>query len=179
MILQLLIVYREWLLSMPFRGVDFLLILFLVGLSMSLPRAFAGIANRLTAQAILLRIIIDSLVIGILHCVGTILTIVLHEIAINGTIDITKYYDLAPLVIFPGLFYIFSAAPYIGNAIAVFLWATFFLNKIVITQFLFDTTYATAFYVAFPAFLLVLIAVWIQHADGWRKAYTILSESTK
>jgi hypothetical protein len=179
MIGQWLIEYREWLLSLPFRRVNFLLLLFLVGLSMSLTRAFAGIANRLTAQTIILRIIIDSLVIGILHCTGTILTIVLHEIVIDGNIAITELYGLAPLIIFPGLFYIFSAAPYIGNAIAIFLWATFFLNKIVITQFLFNTTYATAFQVAFPAFLLVLVAVWIQYKDGWRKAYTILSEGTK
>lgn len=179
MVCQWLIEYREWLLSLPFRRIDFLLLLFLVGLSMSLSRIFAGIANRLTAQTIVLRIIIDSLVIGILHCTGTILTIVLYEVAIDGNINFAELYGLAPLIILPGLFYIFSAAPYIGNAIAVFLWATFFLNKIVLTQFIFDTTYATAFQIALPSFLLVLVVVWIQFKDGWRKAYTILSNSTR
>lgn len=176
MIEQWLIEYREWLLSLPFHRTNFLLMLFLVGLSMSLSRAFAGIANRLTPQTIILRIIIDSLVIGILHCAATILEIVWHEIAIDGNINFVEIYDLAPLVIFPGLFYIFSAAPYIGDSIATFLFAIFFLNKIVITQFIFDISYATAFQVAFPPFLLVLAVVWIQFKDGWRKAYTILSE---
>lgn len=177
MIIQWLHGYRDWLLSLPYQGLNFLALLFFVGISISLTQVFARIANRCSFQAIMLRLLLDSLIIGILNCSSTLITLLMHEIVFSGDANLLEFIKLSPLVILPGFFFVLSAAPYIGNAIVVMIIFVYLLNKIVLVQYIYNTSYADALKVSLPSFLLVTGIIWLLFADGWENNYKALSDS--
>lgn len=177
MIIQWLHDYRNWLLSLPYQGINFFLLLFLVGLSISLTQLFARIANRCSFKAIMLRLLLDCLIIGVLNCCSTLTTLLMHELVFSGDANLIEFIKLSPLVILPGFFFVLSAAPYIGNTIVVIIAFDYLLNKIVLVQYLYNTSYIDALKVSLPSFILVTGVIWLLFADGWETNYKLLSDA--
>lgn len=156
-----------------------LVVVFLVGLSMSLSHAFALLANRLTPRQIAVQLLLDALVLTV-----ALLLNVLLNVLLLGMVSATPIRPgglvsaLAPALL-PGLFYVLVAAPYISDLIALTIWGLIHLNAITLLQASFAIPYGQALLLSSPGFALALLLVWAVFRQSWRNAYRRLSSQLR
>ena len=77
--------------------------------------------------------------------------------------------------LWPGLFYVLAAAPYVSDLIAVSLLAWIHLNVLVLLQAVYGIPLLTGLVVATPGFVVALLLVGLLFAQRWRTSYDMLA----
>lgn len=165
----------RWLLQAE-AGVVLVLLVLLVGLSMSLSHAFALLANRLTPRQIALRLVLDGLVLALAFLLASIVDMVLLAAVGDRPVHpVQVVNDLGPALL-PGLFYGLVAAPYIADLLAVSLWFLVHLNVVSLLHLRFTLPWRQALGLATPGFLLALLLVALLFRQSWRGSYLRLAD---
>jgi len=76
----------------------------------------------------------------------------------------------------PGLFYVLAAAPYVSDLIALTLLSWIHLNVMLLLQAVYDIPLETSLVVALPGFVLALLLVGLLFAQRWRTSYEMLAQ---
>ena len=101
-----------------------------VGFSMSASHLFSLLANRLTPRQILLHMVVDALVLSL----ALLLCLVCHSLMLalmeGVPLQPIAFGNRMAVALWPGLFYVLAAAPYVSDLIAVTLLAWMHLNMI-------------------------------------------------
>ena len=79
------------------------------------------------------------------------------------------------VAMWPGLFYVLAAAPYVSDVIAVTLLAWIHLNVLLLLQAVYDIPLQSSLVVALPGFVLALLLVGLLFAQRWRTSYDMLA----
>ena len=160
---------------------DFVIsLLLLVGFSISMAHVFALLANRLSSSQILVQLLLDSLVLSLAFFVCYLSDIVLLKLYGSRPVHPALFLNGTSACLVPAIAYILAAAPYIGDLIAVVIWACVHLNVISFLHVKFGLPFAEAWLLTTPGFGLALILVWLEFRQSWRSAYsTLASELTR
>ncbi len=147
-----------------------------VGLSMSASHLFSLLANRLTPRQIFFHMMVDALVLSlalllclICHCLmlAVLEGIPLHPISFGNRMAIALW---------PGLFYVLVAAPYVSDLIAVALLASIHLNMMLLVNAMYGIPLLHAFVICLPGYVIALLLVGALFAQRWRSSYDTLAK---
>ena len=153
-------------------GVDLLIG---VGLSMSASHLFSLLANRLTPVQILLHMIMDALVLSLAFLIGILCHSMMLMLLEGVPLQPITFANHMGAAMWPGLFYVLAAAPYISDLIAVTLLAWIHLNVMLLLQAVYGIPLQSSLVVALPGFVLALLLVGLLFAQRWRTSYTMLA----
>ncbi len=146
-----------------------------VGLSMSASHLFSLLANRLCLRQIALQMVVDALVLSLALSLGILchsLMLMLMEHVPPQPIMMANRMGAA---LWPGLFYVLVAAPYISDLIAVTLLAWIHLNVILLLQVHYGIPLQEGLVVSLPGFVLALVLIALVFAQRWRASYNTLA----
>ena len=146
-----------------------------VGLSMSASHLFALLANRLTPMQILMHMIVDGLVLSLAFLLGILCHSLMLMLLEGVPLQPITFANRMGAAMWPGLFYVLAAAPYVRDLIAVTLLAWIHLNVMVLLQAVYNIPLETSLVVALPGFVLALLLVGLLFAQRWRTSYTMLA----
>ena len=150
-------------------------LLLLVGLSMSLSHVFALLANRLTARQILVHLLLDALMLSLAFLLSSGTDMVLLTLFASRQVSPSDVLNgLAPCLL-PAVFYVFVAAPYVSDLIALVIWLMVHLNVVSFLHARFDLPLAEALLLATPGYVLALLLVWVLFRQSWRNSYSKLA----
>ena len=152
-----------------------LALVFLVGLSISLSHAFALLANRLTPRQIAVQLLLDSLVLSVALLLNLCLDALLISLYAAQSVQPGDLVDVLAPALLPGVFYVFTAAPYISDLIAVSIWFLIHLNVICLLHAIFRLPYGQALLLSSPGYALALLVVASLLHQSWRSAYRRLA----
>ncbi len=147
-----------------------------VGLSMSASHLFSLLANRLTPRQIFFHMVMDALVLSLAlllclvsHCLMLALLerIPLHPITFGNQMAVALW---------PGLFYVLVAAPYVSDLIAVTLLASIHLNMMILVNAMYGIPLLHAFVICLPGYIIALLLVGALFAQRWRSSYDTLAK---
>ena len=146
-----------------------------VGLSMSASHLFSLLANRLTPVQILLHMIMDALVLSLAFLIGILCHSLMLMLLEGVPLQPITFANHMGAAMWPGLFYVLAAAPYISDLIAVTLLAWINLNVMLLLQAVYGIPLQSSLVVALPGFVLALLLVGLLFAQRWRTSYTMLA----
>ena len=146
-----------------------------VGLSMSASHLFALLANRLTPKQILLHMIVDALVLSLAFLLGILCHSLMLMLLEGIPLQPITFANRMGAAMWPGLFYVLAAAPYVSDLIAVTLLAWIHLNVMLLLQAVYNIPLETSLVVALPGFVLALLLVGLLFAQRWRTSYAMLA----
>ena len=147
-----------------------------VGFSMSASHLFSLLANRLTPRQIFFHMVVDALVLSLalllcLICHSLMLTLMegvpLQPIALGNRMAVALW---------PGLFYVLAAAPYVSDLIAVTILAWMHLNMIVLVNAMYGIPLFHAFFICLPGYFIALLLVGALFSQRWRSSYDTLAK---
>ena len=150
-------------------------LMFGVGMSMSASHLFALLANRLTPKQIFLHMIVDALVLSLAFMVGILCHSLMLMLLEGVPLQPITFANRMGAAMWPGLFYVLAAAPYVSDLIAVTLLAWIHLNVMLLLQAVYDVPLQTSLVVALPGFVLALLLVGLLFAQRWRTSYAMLA----
>ncbi|NQV09850.1 MAG: hypothetical protein HQ527_01580 [Cyanobacteria bacterium] len=150
------------------RGLGLIL---LVGLSISLSQVFALLANRLTPRQIAVQLVLTALLLALALLIVCLLDLLLLAAFGSRPVPPSTFVNSLVPALWPGLFYVLAAAPFIGNLIAVAVWALIQLNVILLLHDLFAVPYQEALLLATPGYVLGLVVVAILFRQSWNAGY--------
>lgn len=150
-------------------------ILFLVGLSMSAAHFFALLANRLSPRQIAVQLVLDGLVLAVALLLGLLVTVVLLTSYSKTPVAPALVFDTAVRAMGPGMFYVFVAAPFISDLIAVSIWFLIHLNVVILIHARWDLPYGQALALATPGYVLALLLVATLFHQSWQGGYRYLA----
>lgn len=148
-----------------------LALVFLVGLSISLSHAFALLANRLTPRQIAVQLMLDGLVLSVALLLNLCINILLISLCGPPSVHAGSLVDVLAPSLLPGAFYVFTAAPYISDLIAISIWGLIHLNVICLLHASFAMPYGQALLLSTPGYVLALLVVASLLHQSWRSAY--------
>lgn len=150
-------------------------ILLVVGASMALSHVFALLANRLTGREILVHLVLDALILSVAFLLCTAVGMLLLRFYASMPVHPSAFLNgMAPCLL-PGAFYVLTAAPYVGDLIALLIWVLVHLNVQVFLHVQFGVPYADALLLSTPGFLLAVGMVWLLFRRSWRASYAALA----
>ena len=147
-----------------------------VGFSMSASHLFSLLANRLTPRQIFFHMMVDALVLSLalllcLICHSLMLTLMegvpLQPIALGNRMAVALW---------PGLFYVLAAAPYVSDLIAVTILAWMHLNMIILVNAMYGIPLFHAFFICLPGYFIALLLVGALFSQRWRSSYDTLAK---
>ena len=147
-----------------------------VGFSMSASHLFSLLANRLTPRQIFFHMVVDALVLSLalllcLICHSLMLTLMegvpLQPIALGNRMAVALW---------PGLFYVLAAAPYVSDLIAVTILAWMHLNMIILVNAMYGIPLFHAFFICLPGYFIALLLVGALFSQRWRSSYDTLAK---
>ena len=147
----------------------------LVGLSMSLSHAFALLANRLTPRQIAVRLVLDGLVLALAFLLASAIDMALLASLAGRQVHPTAFLNAMGAALIPGLFYGLVAAPYIADLIALSLWFLVHLNVVTLLHLRFALPWAEALVLATPGFLVAVVLVALLFRQSWQSSYRQLA----
>ncbi|MFM8606005.1 MAG: hypothetical protein ACKOBY_10885 [Cyanobium sp.] len=147
----------------------------LVGLSMSLSHAFALLANRLTPRQIAVRLVLDGLVLALAFLLASAIDMALLASLAGREVHPTAFLTAMGAALIPGLFYGLVAAPYIADLIALSLWFLVHLNVVTLLHLRFALPWAEALVLATPGFLVAVVLVALLFRQSWQSSYRQLA----
>jgi hypothetical protein len=150
-------------------------LLLLVGLSMSLSHVFALLANRLTARQILVHLLLDGLMLSLAFLLCCSTDMVLLSLFAASRVHPSDFLNGVAVCLLPAALYVFVAAPYVSDLIALVIWVLVHLNVVSYLHVRFDLPLAQALELATPGFVLALLLVWILFRQSWRNSYVKLA----
>lgn len=146
-----------------------------VGISMSASHLFSLLANRLTPRQIALHLVVDALVLSLAMTLGILChswMLMLVQHVPPQPITLANRMGVA---LWPGLFYVLVAAPYVSDLIAVTLLAWIHLNVLVLLQANYGIPFHQGLVIALPGFVLALTLIAVVFAQRWRASYNTLA----
>lgn len=146
-----------------------------VGISMSASHLFSLLANRLSPRQIAVQLLVDALVLSLALTLGILchsLMLMLLKQVPPQPITLANRMGVA---LWPGLFYLLVAAPYVSDLIAVTLLGWIHLNVLLLLQASYDIPLQEGLVVALPGFALVLLLIALVFAQRWRASYSTLA----
>ena len=146
-----------------------------VGLSMSASHLFSLLANRLTPVQILMHMIVDALVLSLAFLIGILCHSLMLMLLEGVPLQPITFANHMGVAMWPGLFYVLAAAPYVSDVIAVTLLAWIHLNVLLLLQAVYDIPLQSSLVVALPGFVLALLLVGLLFAQRWRTSYDMLA----
>ena len=149
-----------------------------VGLSMSASHLFALLANRLSPRQILMHMVVDALVLSLAFLLGIICHSLMLMLLEGVPLQPITFANRMGAALWPGLFYVLVAAPYVSDLIAVSLLAWIHLNGVLLLQAVYSIPLQTGVVVALPGFVLALLVVGLLFAQRWRSSYAMLARET-
>ena len=149
-----------------------------VGLSMSASHLFALLANRLSPRQILMHMVVDALVLSLAFLLGIICHSLMLMLLEGVPLQPITFANRMGAALWPGLFYVLVAAPYVSDLIAVSLLAWIHLNVVLLLQAVYSIPLQTGVVVALPGFVLALLVVGLLFAQRWRSSYAMLAGET-
>jgi hypothetical protein len=153
-----------------------LLLILLVGISMSLSHLFALLANLLTPRQILVQLMLDGFVLGLALLLCSLVDMLLLGRFAPVPVHPSRFVDEMGIALVPGLFYVFVAAPYISDLIALGIWVMIHLNVVVLLHHHFGLAYAQALLLSTPGYALALVLVIGVFHQGWQTGYRRLAD---
>ena len=147
-----------------------------VGFSMSASHLFSLLANRLTPRQILLHMVMDALVLSL----ALLLCLVCHTLMLalleGIPLQPITFGNRMAIALWPGLFYVLVAAPYVSDLIAVTLLAWMHLNMIVLVNAMYDIPFLNVLYACLPGYVIALLLVGALFSQRWRSSYDTLAK---
>ncbi|WP_236629560.1 hypothetical protein [Synechococcus sp. BS55D] len=147
-----------------------------VGISMSASHLFALLANRLSPRQIAFHMLIDALVLSLALTLGILchsLMLLLIEGVPPQPITLANRMLAA---LWPGLFYVLVAAPYVSDLISVSLLGWMHLNVLLLLQARYGVPLTEGLLVSAPGFSLALVLIALLFAQRWRASYNTLAK---
>lgn len=160
-----------WLLQAD-AGVGMIL---LVGLSISLSHVFGLLANRLTPRQIVVHLLLDALLLSLALLISCLVDMLLLSAFSNRSIPPSEFVNSMAPALLPALFYVFVAAPYISDLIAIGIWFSVHLNVVLLLHALFALPYGQALLLATPGYVLAMVVVAIMLRQRWEGGYQRLA----
>jgi hypothetical protein len=146
-----------------------------VGASMSASHLFALLANRLRPRQILLHMVVDALVLSLAFLIGIISHSLMLTLVAGVPLQPITFGNRMGVALWPGLFYVLVAAPYISDLIAVTLLAWVHLNVLVLLQAVYGVPLEKGLIISLPGYVLSLILIGLLFAQRWRASYNTLA----
>ncbi len=146
-------------------------LILLVGLSISLSQVFALLANRMTPRQIALQLVLTVLLLALALLIVGLVDMLLLAAFSSRPVPPTAFLSHLGSALLPGLFYVLAAAPFIGDLIAVAIWALIQLNVVLLLHSLFAVPYREALLLATPGYVLGLVVVAILFGQSWHAGY--------
>ena len=153
-----------------------LLLILLVGISMSLSHLFALLANLLSPRQIFVQLILDGFVLGLALLLCSLVDMMLLGRFAPVTVHPSRFVNEMGIALVPGLFYVFVAAPYISDLIALTIWGMIHLNVVVLLHHHFGLAYDQALLLSTPGYALALVLVMGVFHQGWQNGYRRLAD---
>ena len=146
-----------------------------VGLSMSASHLFSLLANRLSPAQILMHMLVDGLVLSLAFLLGILCHSLMLMLLEGVPLQPITFANRIGAALWPGLFYVLAAAPYVSDLIAVSLLAWIHLNVLLLLQAVYGIPLLTGLVVATPGFVVALLLVGLLFAQRWRASYDMLA----
>jgi hypothetical protein len=146
-------------------------LILLVGLSISLSQVFALLANRMTPRQVAVQLVLTALLLALALLIVSLVDMLLLAAFGSRPVAPSAFIGHLGSALVPGLFYVFAAAPFIGDLIAVTIWALIQLNVVLLLHGLFAVPYREALLLATPGYVLGLVVVAILFGQSWHAGY--------
>jgi hypothetical protein len=146
-----------------------------VGASMSASHLFALLANKLRPRQILFHMIIDALVLSLAFLIGIVSHSLMLTLVAGVPLQPITFGNRMGVALWPCLFYVLVAAPYISDLIAITLLAWVHLNVVVLLQAVYGVPLAKGLIISLPGYGLSLVLIGYLFAQRWRASYSTLA----
>jgi hypothetical protein len=80
------------------------------------------------------------------------------------------------VALWPGLFYVLVAAPYVSDLIAVTILAWMHLNMMILVNAMYGISFSHALFVCLPGYVIALLLVGALFSQRWRSSYDTLAK---
>ncbi len=150
-------------------------LLLLVGLSMSLSHVFSLLANRLNRRQIIIHLILDALILSVAFLLSSTIDMVLLATSASAHIHPSAFVNGVAVCLLPAVFYLFVAAPYVGETIGFVIWVLMHLNVVTLLHARFDLPYGQALLLATPGYAVAVVLVWLLFRQSWQAGYSTLA----
>lgn len=142
---------------------------------MSASHLFALLANKLRPRQILFHMIIDALVLSLAFLIGILSHSLMLTLVAGVPLQPITFGNRMGVALWPCLFYVLVAAPYISDLIAITLLAWVHLNVVVLLQAVYGVPLAKGLIISLPGYGLSLILIAYLFAQRWRASYSTLA----
>ena len=147
-----------------------------VGFSMSVSHLFSLLANRLTPRQIFLHMVVDALVLSLALLLCLISHCLMLALMAGIPLQPIAFGNRMAVALWPGLFYVLAAAPYVSDLIAVTLLAWMHLNMMILVNAMYGIPFLQALFVCLPGFVIALLLVGALFSQRWRSSYDTLAK---
>lgn len=152
-----------------------LAVLVAVGASIALSHIFALLANRLNGREILLHLLLDGLILSVAFLLSSAVSMLLLRLFASSPVPPSDYLNGVAPCLLPAMLYVLTAAPYVGELLALVIWVVVHLNVLVFLHVRFALPYGEALLLASPGYGLALTLVWLLFQRSWRASYASLA----
>ena len=147
-----------------------------VGFSMSASHLFSLLANRLTPRQIFLHMVVDALVLSLALLLCLISHCLMLALMEGVPLQPITFGNRMAVALWPGLFYVLVAAPYVSDLIAVTILGWMHLNMMVLVNAMYGIPFSHALFVCLPGYVIALLLVGALFSQRWRSSYDTLAK---
>ena len=145
--------------------------------SIALENYFALIANGYSGWKLFWHFIFDINMITIALLTGIALDRAILVAFADSTVSIEKFYADSVACMYPLVFYVLAATPYVGRFFALVLWSVTYINVLGFVHAQTQLPLLQVIGLTMPGFLIVIVLVSMIFAQDWHRAYLLISRS--
>ena len=145
--------------------------------SIALEHYFALIANGYSGWKLFWHFIFVINMITISLLTGIALDRSILVVFADSTVPLEKFYADSVACMYPLVFYVVAATPYVGRFFALVLWSATYINVFDFVQTQTQLPLIQVIGLTLPGFLTVIVLVSIIFANDWHRAYLRISRS--
>ena len=145
--------------------------------SIALGNYFALVANGYSGWKLFWHFIFDINMITIALITGISLDRAILVAFADSTVPIEKFYADSVACMYLLVFYVLTAAPYVGRFFALVLWSVTYINVLDFVHAQTQLPLLQVIGLTMPGFLIVIILVSIIFSKDWHRAYRRISRS--